>query len=207
MTRITLLLVIAFLASCGGDSGMTGAPDRELPKRDADGTPENVVASFWQHDLVSLTYALRVLRAHGIETEVAGSLGVSISVSPSRAAEAKDLLAGFGSIRQFVRGATEAVPEPIAWQELVLDAGMDDAMQMTTGSLEVREVLTKASKEDWVLAKYPIVDRVRWRLREFVHDDLSPATAIEALVVLKKNRGAVRPQLTRKVHVSVFPDH
>jgi hypothetical protein len=196
MRRI-LLLAAAFLPSCGDDHAP--APALEL-----DGGTR-IIASFFSQDEVSVTYAVRVLAYHSIRAEVYGSLGVSILVSESRAEEAIALLNEVPDIRPFVSSSTVSDLPVRDWEnEVTVDASIQEALETHDATSLLGRFLRKAVRESpaGAFVRHPVVVRVKWRTREFVHTDLTPATALEAVVLLARERGEVR---LREIHVSLLP--
>ena len=132
-------------------------------------------------------------------------MGVSIHVGESRAGEAIALLNGVPDIRPFVE-PTRFSDWPVReWEnDLLLDASIQEALETHDATSLLGRILRKAARARprSILVKYPVVDRVKWRTREFVHRDMTPATAIEAVVLFASVRGGGR---SMEQYVSIFP--
>jgi hypothetical protein len=192
--RHILLLAAVLMGSCG-ESGAPAPAEARI----------QIIASFSNQDEISVEYALRVLASHGISAGAWGSLGISIGVDESRAEEGRALLTGVPDIRPFV-SPTEVSDLPVReWEnDLLLDAGIQETLESHDETSLLGRILRKAvsRRPRSILERYPVVGRVKWRTREFVHRDMTPATAIEARVLFARVRGGTRFQ---EDCVSIFP--
>jgi len=132
-------------------------------------------------------------------------LGVSIHVQESRAEEAIALLKGVPAIRPFVE-PTRSSDWPVReWEhDVLLDVNFQEALDTHDATSLLGRILRKAVRlrPRSILVKYPVVVRVRWRTRVFVHKDMTPATATEAVVLFARVKGSGR---SMQQYVSIFP--
>jgi hypothetical protein len=196
LLRVGVLWGTALLASCGNGS---------TPAVPASGEPRLLVA-FPVRDRISSEYAWRVLTHHGIKVDMTASVVTSLVVDEVREAEAVALLKAIPAIRPFLSPNDPGVPEPVWDADVAVDVEIREALMANDTSSTVGALLREAVLEApaAILEKWPVVDRVRWRCREFVHRDLTPAVAIEGVVVFARKAGGA-PGRSREAYVSVMP--
>jgi hypothetical protein len=195
--RLLLAAILSLLPGCGEDR----TPSR--PAKDV----LCPIASVASKDRVSIAYALRVLAYHHIRADAGGSFWVALRVDCEHAEEAIALLKSTSALRPFLSFGESFRPVPMVWDnELVMDVELDDAMRRYDQTSTVGKILRECAPD--AAALFPecsSVEAVKWRMRDFVHMDMTPAVAIEAVVGVRCPRGSSQRSYVETLEVSVIP--
>ncbi len=166
---------------------------RGAPPSDCVDTQDEELLGVDGGDWISALYVERVLAAHGIHSNVQGSLAWSVFVPVDRLSEARCIVLDAKDIRGYVyiMGISREAPQDGAGQTVRVGSEYSAALVRYSAGTRVGRVLRCGEFVDGLgVVAHEMgsvwIESVTWRERAFITEHLEPSVALQGVVVARR---------------------